>query len=367
MADTLISAYGDWVPRRLAAELQAVSPGFDVDAFLADALLGYDALPLMARAAHLADALARHLPSDYPQALQLLLASLGPPQPSQGMAAFFHLPHSLFVARQGLGHFDLSMAALAQITQHFSAEFAIRPLLDQDPQAAEPWLWRWSAHASPAVRRLVSEGSRPRLPWAARLCRFRLQDGLLAALRDDASPVVRRSVANHLNDIGKDDAPRLLGLARRWWPDAPPPRQALLRHALRSLVKQGDAGALALLGAGAEAQIELESLQLHPRQPRIGDTLLLRLALRSRSTQVQRLVVDLCVGFVKADGRTRDKVFKLRSFELGPGESRLLEKRLQLADLSTRRHHPGPHRLALQINGRTLPLDGFELLPPAPG
>lgn len=362
MAEALIAQYGAEVPRRLAAELAAVVPGLSEQRFLQDALAGYEALPLMARGRHLAEVMACHLPQDGLLALRLMLASLGPPRPTRGIEAFYWLPHGLFAAKLGARHFDAAMAALETLTQRFSAEFAIRPLLDQDPAAAAAWLRRWSIHESAAVRRLVSEGTRPRLPWAARLQRFRADPALLLALRDDPDEAVRRSVANHLNDLGREDSAQLLAIASDWLTDAPAPRVALLRHALRSRLKAGDPAALALFGQAQAPLLRVEDFALQPKRPRIGETLELRLLLRSLADAPQDLRADLCVDFLKADGRWRTKVFRLSSFSLEAGAVLPLRKRIQLADLTTRKHYPGAHGLSLQINGQRLPLPGFELL-----
>ena len=171
------------------------------------------------------------------------------------MAAFLYMPHLFFVARHGLDHFEDSMRAQYALTQRFTAEYSIRAFLEKHPEATLARLREWAADPSQHVRRLVSEGTRPRLPWAPRLRAFQKDPRpvleLLELLKDDPELYVRRSVANNLNDIGKDHPALLTAVAKRWLRGATPERRWIVDHALRSAVKRADAGALGALGYGA--------------------------------------------------------------------------------------------------------------------
>src|SRR5688572_30733780 len=209
--------------------VRAVHPGFPSEAFLRDVLAGYGPLSLTARGQHVAKALRRHLPADYPRALQVLLASASQPhdhRASGGMAAFLYMPHLFFVAQHGLDHFEDSMRAQHALTQRFTAEYSIRAFLEKHPEATLARLREWTRDPSAHVRRLVSEGTRPRLPWAPRLRAFQKDPRpvleLLELLRDDPEPYVRRSVANHLNDIAKDHPALAVEVCRRWSAGDPP-------------------------------------------------------------------------------------------------------------------------------------------------
>lgn len=370
MAEPLIHQFGAEVPRAIAGMLQAVHPPFDASAFVRDALDGYDRLSLMQRGQHLAQALRRHLPADFEQAVAILLASLDQPQARErgrSLDAFLFLPHTLFVASYGLDHFAASMRAQHVLTQRFSAEFSIRAFLLHHPEATLAQLRRWASDPSPQVRRLVSEGSRPRLPWAPRLRAFQTDPtpvlALLELLKDDPALYVRRSVANNLNDIGKDHPQRLEETARRWLLDASPERRWIVGHALRSAVKRGAPGALQLLGFGQPAQLVLERARISPARVAPGAAVHLSFALRNAQPVAQRVLVDFCVHYVKASGRSQPKVFKLKALTLGAGETVQLDKRLSLAPLSTRQHYPGVHRVDLLLNGQPVTLGVFELLP----
>jgi 3-methyladenine DNA glycosylase AlkC len=358
--------FGVAVVERLASEVAGVHGAFDRDAFIREALMGFEALALMARGGHLAEVLARYLPTSFPEAISVLMRSLGPRRPAESpMGGFYYLPHTEFVARFGLEHADVSLAALHELTQRFTAEFALRPFIEREPRLVFQTLQGWVTDPSEHVRRCVSEATRPRLPWGRRLRALQADPtpnlALLEHLRDDPSAYVRRSVANHLNDIGKDHPALLLAIARRWIVDGGHERRALLQHALRSRLKHGDLEALELFGCETAPQVVLAGLALTPVQPRIGDTVRLVIHLQGNGAEAQTLNADLRVDFVKADGRSSAKIFRLRRFRLDSGARMVLRKSLILRDLSTRRHYPGWHALYLRLNGHDLPLGGFEL------
>lgn len=369
MAEPLVNHYGPEVPRAIAGQVSAVYPAFAADAFLAEALEGYEALPLMDRGRRIGRVLRHHLPADYREALAIVLrAAEGGPEgiaPGNPLASFLYLPYLVVVEEAGLEEFDLSMEALHRLTRRMSAEFSIRPFLERWEDDALRILRGWADDPDPAVRRLVSEGTRPRLPWGRRLRRFQEDPGLtlplLERLRDDPDPVVRRSVANHLNDIGKDHPGVLVEVARRWMADAGPERVALLRHALRTRVKQGDPGALELLGYGGGATVAVEGVHITPDEVAKGGSVTVAFDVRSHSSSSQSLLVDFRIHFVKARGGASPKVFKMRTAEVPPGGTASFRKRVTLAELTTRKHHPGEHRVDALVNGLAFPLGSFVL------
>ena len=370
MAEALKNQLGPDVPQAICRMVKAVYPAFDEAAFLHDALHGYDALALMPRGQHIAHALKVHLPGDFEQAIAILLASLAQPHGRDAglsLASFLFLPHTQFVATYGLAHFEASMQAQYALTQRFTAEFSIRPFLEQHPQATLARLRQWAFDASPQVRRLVSEGTRPRLPWASRLREFQKDPApvlaLLELLKDDVDLYVRRSVANNLNDIGKDHPVLLTQTAQRWLDGAGTERQWIVRHALRSAVKRGEAGALAVLGFGQAAQVTVRDAAIVPTQAVMGTSVALRCELHNPQAHAQRVLVDFCVHYIKANGQPKPKVFKLTTVDLAAGDTLRLSKRLSLSEMSTRKHYPGTHRVELLLNGAPHPLGSFELLP----
>lgn len=377
MAEPLKNLYGPDVPRRIADMISAVYPKFAHKKFLDFVLPDYETLELMPRGWHMADGLQHALPEEYEKAIDILLLSLPPAKAHAAetsatadregntLAPFLFMPHTFFVARYGLNHFEASMRAQYELTQRFTAEFSIRPYLQQHTTATLKKLESWLDDPSEHVRRLISEGTRPRLPWASRLPAFQKDPtpviALLDALKDDPSLYVRRSVANNLNDIGKDNPAVMLDTAERWMHKASPEREWIIKHALRVAVKNADPRALSLMGFGSKAQIDVSDALIAPKNVREGDAITLSCTLRSLAKKPQVLLIDFVVHYVKANGSTRPKVFKLTSCELAAGETVKVSKKLSLAPMTTRRHYAGEHKIELLINGQTFVLGSFRL------
>lgn len=370
MGEPLKNQFGERIPRSLARQIKTVWPQFRERDFLADALDGYEELELMDRGRFIARALARHLPPNYPEALEILMRSIDERRPGDqvegGMAAFFFLPHTCFIAQSGIEHFDESMQAQYRLTQLFSAEFSIRPFIERYETESLALLRTWAVDPNEHVRRLVSEGTRPRLPWGGRLRRFQEDPSrviaLLELLKDDAEIYVRRSVANNLNDIGKDHPDILIRIAKKWMRGASDERRALVKHALRSLVKQGNPDALELLGFGREARVAIEDVVIRPKRVPKGGKVTIMFGIRSRSRSAQRIIADMRIHFIKANGKASLKVFKLKSIELAGGGRETFRKTVTLADLTTRKHYPGRHFVDALVNGKAIPLGSFVLL-----
>ena len=349
---------------------------FDSPCFLALALPGLEGLELKARAMQICSALEATLPGSFDDAAALIEASLAavappgaePPDAEDGLAGWILWPVGEFIARRGQQAPERALQALHALTQRFTAEFAIRPLIVQHPALVFATLQRWTQDPSDHVRRLVSEGSRPRLPWGLRLKSLVADPSptlpLLRALQDDPSAYVRRSVANHLNDIAKDHPDRVADWLQAYLPDAPPARRALLRHASRTLIKAGDQRVLAAWGLDAPFKGRA-TLTLSPRRLRVGDSLDLKLTVQSGLARLQKLAVDYAVHHVKADGRRTPKVFKGWVFELPAHGQRDLVKTHSMRAITTRRYHPGRHALDVRINGHVVAEATFDLLAPA--
>jgi len=259
------SSLGDLLDREaidcLVHNIRLVHPRFDGAAFRRTAMDGLKPLAILQRGHHLARALRMHLPEQYEEAIEILLRSLTPPQTQTadlGLAVFFYLPHVSYVATYGLDPvfnsdrdpFEVSMRAQYELTRRFSAEFSMRPFLIQWPERTLARLMQWTCDADPHVRRLCSEGSRSRLPWAMRIPAF-IKDPsptlpILEALKDDPELYVRRSVANHIGDIAKDHPQFAFKICERWLEGASTERKWLIRHAVRHPAKHGVKAALRL-------------------------------------------------------------------------------------------------------------------------
>ena len=361
----------------LQRHADAAGLAFDGERFAALAVQGLEALELKARAMQVCDALQATLPARFETAAGLLEAALAPATTDDaitppaglhdGLRGWVLWPVGEFVARQGQAQPARALATLHALTQRFTAEFAIRPFIVWHPALCFDTFARWQHDPSVHVRRLVSEGSRPRLPWGLRLQAL-VQDPsptlpLLRTMQDDPSEYVRRSVANHLNDIAKDNPGVVAAWLHEHLPGASAQRRALLRHASRTLIKQGHAPALQAWGLGQALQ-GTARLQLTPRRVLLGGAVQLTLTLRSNAARAQRLAVDYAVHHVKADGSLSPKVFKGWTLELAPGATLTLTRQHALRPITTRRYHAGRHEIAVQVNGVEVSRGAFTLLMP---
>lgn len=375
MGEPFKNLIGPELLRIAAQHLVRVWPRFPADRFTANAVRGLDALELKARVLHVADVLATTLPADFAAAADVLercLRPVGPDTPlaelradDGGLAGWIVWPMTEFVARRGLDRPERALRALHALTQRLTAEYALRPFFEAHRELVLATLRQWVRDPSSHVRRLVSEGTRPRLPWGMQL-KSLIADPtptlpFLEILQDDPSPYVRRSVANHLNDIGKDHPALVAGWLERHLPDAPVERRALLKHASRTLIKRGDARVLAAWGLGRRLRGDA-TLRIAPRRARIGGAVELRVRLRSRAAAAQRLVVDYAVHLVKADGSARPKVWKGWNLLLPPRGHRDLVREHSLRPVTTRRLHAGRHRVDLLVNGAPVATATFDLL-----
>lgn len=384
MTEPFKNLLGPQVVAAMASHLQRAGAetgdGFDAKRFRSLALSGLEALEMKARAQHLCAALEQTLPADFDRAAAVMEHALATMQAiddatldgphgarDDGLAGWAVWPLTEYVARHGQADPPRALQALHAMTQRFTAEWAIRPFILHEPALAFRTLALWTRDASPHVRRLVSEGSRPRLPWGMVLKPLVADPSptlpLLHTLMDDASPYVRRSVANHLNDIAKDHPHLVEAWLREHLPGAPPQRLALLRHASRTLVKRGHAGVLGALGLGDKLQGRV-TLALSANKARVGDMIELHVGLDSTARTPQRLAIDYAVHHVRANGGSSPKVFKGWVIELAPRESRQLVKRHALREVTTRRYHPGEHLVELLVNGQVSSRASFRLTVP---
>lgn len=324
----------------LAARIRAVYPPFDADTFVAAATDGLDSLELKARVRHVAAALRPRLPAPWPAAVDVLVRAL-PTAPGE---TFLFWPVLQVVETWGVDDPVASLPALREMTRHFSAEFAIRPLIRRWPDQAWAALATWTADPDEHVRRLVSEGSRPRLPWGERLDPDPRAVPLLERLLDDPSPYVRRSVANHLGDLAKLDPDGAVALAGRWLSGGD--RRELVRHGLRDLLKKGHPGALALVG---HAPVAVAVQELSASDAEVGQPVTVRARIRALAAAHVR--VDLVWQWPGARGWSA-KTFRGGDRELAAGEEWCFEARLSTRPVTTRPTRPGPQRLVLRVLGQ---------------
>ena len=345
--------------RHLAEETAAVYPAFEAARFLDLASHDLDALSIMQRLRQIAQAYGETLPKDFDAAVEILRALI--PRINH---RFVTLVPPEYVALHGLDHFETSMAALKSFTPYGSAEFAIRPFLRQDLTRTLAVMETWTHDPDEHVRRLASEGSRPRLPWSFRLDAL-VQDStpalpILDALKTDDSVYVRKSVANHLNDITKDH-PDLVLEHFKTWPLDDKRSAWIAKHALRGLIKQGDPRALAVIGATEGADVRAEHFTIQPAAIRLGEAIALSTRLAETGGRAQTLVVDYAITYPKASGRASRKVFKWKGVQIAAGQRLDLSLRQTIKDFTTRKHAPGRHAVELLVNGQVVAEAAFDL------
>ncbi|MDB6173428.1 MAG: alkylation repair enzyme [Chthoniobacteraceae bacterium] len=345
--------------QHIAHELAALHPGFDAARFLELSLAEMEELSLMQRLRRMTESLHATLPADYRKTVAILRQLA--PRINRGFVTLV-LPD--YTALYGLDDFQASMDALKFFTPFGSSEFAIREFLRRDLSRTLAVMETWSRDPDEAVRRLASEGSRPRLPWSFRIEALVADPTpvvvILENLKADPSLYVRKSVANHLNDITKDHPDWVLDRLEKW-PLNNPHTAWIVKHALRTLIKKGNQRALAIIGAGEEPEVLIHGFKVKPREIRLGDRITLSFCLESTSQKPQRLVVDYVVHYVKKSGITSGKVFKLKEFTLGAGESLSIARSQSIRDFTTRLHHPGRHEVDVVINGKSVARDFFQL------
>lgn len=336
--------------RALAAELSGAWPDFPTNSFVRQCTTGLADLALLQRVHHIRAAMAKALPADFAAAARILDKAVD----SSALTGWMTMPCGYFVAAEGLDHPDVALPLLARLTPRWSSEGPIRPFIERHPQLTFTYLRRWVDDADEHVRRLVSEGTRPRLPWAPQL-RGLIADpspaiALLDRLFADPSDYVRRSVANHLNDIAKDHPGLALETARRWQAGGDPRAAWVVRHGLRTLIKHGNPQALALLGFDHTETVRLEALTITPASIPVGGEALIEFTLSTNDAPV-RAAIDYLVHYAGARGPRKPKVFKLTTRTIEPGRPQRIGRRHRFADVSIRTIHPGTHRIEIQVNG----------------
>jgi 3-methyladenine DNA glycosylase AlkC len=366
MAEPLKNLLHPALVETMAAHIAANAAGFDSARFIDIAARDMDQLELMQRALQIRDALGDTLPDNFETAASILSASL-PQGGRTGIAGWALLPVSQFVAQKGLGHFDLSLDLLKQLTPHFTAEFGIRPFILAEQDRALATISTWATDSTHHVRRLASEGTRPRLPWAIRLPALMRDPApilpILIALLDDPEEYVRRSVANSLNDIAKDHPDLVAEFVGRHIATASSERRQLLRHASRTLLKKGHAAALSNFGfapiSGIDATMEIQTLHVD-----FGDELAFTLTIVNQGSAPQQVMIDYAIHHRKANGSLAPKVFKWKSLVLAPGETSTMTRQHAMRAITTRQYYPGGHRVEILVNGTVLAGGDFQLVMP---
>ena len=354
---------------KIAEEIQKVYAPFEKQSFSQEVLEKFPQLELKERMYHIRDLLKKYLPEDYIEATTILLEALPPEldlsKEDDDFGDFIYAPYSEFVVAYGCSkeYLDFSLKALRAMTKRFSVEFAIRDFINLYPKETVEMLEACALSGHYHERRLVSEGLRPKLPWAKKLTLdYKEAVSLLDLLYYDKTRYVTRSVANHLNDISKIDKTLVLDTLKGWKQSKKQEAKEMdfiVKHALRTLVKKGNQDALALLGYSKNPVVEVK-VNLLSQDVSIGEALLFEVMIEAK--EEVHLMLDYCIYFRTKAGTFSPKVHKLKQIKLNKGEKiKLRKKHLFKANMSTRTLYVGEHKFSLQINGKVLETLPFML------
>ncbi len=346
----------------IARAVQSVYPEFSEKKFIEDLRKKLPSLELKQRMELIAQSLIQYLPAEVDILFPILVQS------AKKLEGFLVWPHTHIVVLRGLEngpkHLKVSLDALYEMTQVFTAEFAIRDFLIQHPEATLRVLKSWLKDPSEHVRRLVSEGTRPLLPWGKKLDRFVMDPQVtwdfLETLRNDPSLYVRKSVANHLNDHSKNHPEWLLKNLTRWQKDKNPNVDWIIRHASRTLIKKGNLKALALQGV-RPVRVKITDFQVLPKILKLGGSLECRFSLKNLENRAIKIVLDQSIGFLKKNGELSEKVFKGKELKIGALLKVDVHLKLPIRKVTTRVYYPGVHQFTLLLNGAKIKTEKFNL------
>lgn len=344
----------DWVDDEMVGQIadvfSVVYKRFDKTGFVRELTeSGIFDMELKERIDLISQTLGKHLPNDYPKAIDILL------KVAPNLGEFENWALTGYVEKFGQDSFDESMRALKGLTPFGTGEFAIRPFIIKQPTRMLKVMSQWADDPNEHVRRLAAEGSRPRGVWTAHIEAFKKDPRpvlkLLEKLKADPSLYVRKAVANNLNDISKENPDIVIATVKSWLKDSNPHTDWIVKHGCRSLIKKGDPRVFGLLGFTVRPKINLNSFTITPKRIKIGSTLSLSVHLESKATKPQKLAIDYRITYTRPNGRSSTKLFKWSEKKLPPHSTLDLETVRSFADQSTRRHFPGRHRVELIING----------------
>lgn len=357
----------------LARSIKSVYSIFDEEKF-EKACLPFDVnQALMERSKKVKNALNLCLPIDFALAGKIIIDSFeiqSKPSEEVKWMDFMYFPIGQFIEENGCEkeYLPLSFQLIEQLTIKFTAEFCIRKFISRFPKETITKLNSWVNHPNHHVRRLVSEGTRPRLPWASQLNQF-IKDptptlAFLELLKEDESKYVQKSVANHLNDITKDHPQLVLSILEQWNKSENPNTKWIIRHALRNELKKGNPTALKIMGFDPDIKIKLIEFNIHDKEIKIGGHVSFTCTIELEETdskEAKNLMIDYNVYYKKANGNLTPKTFKLSSKKLKNGEQFTFSKKQSFKVISTRTFHPGEHKIEIQINGKKIISKSFEL------
>jgi len=344
----------------LASRLARQYPTFSAHSFRSAVFNDeWPMLELKARARHISLTLGKMLPNDFPRSVGMLM------DVAPGLTGLPAMVFPDFVQVFGLDHVQHSMKALAHFTPLFSSEFAVRPFLERYGERIEQQMYRWAEDDNHHVRRLATEGMRPRLPWAPPLRKYIADPSpilpILERLKTDVSDYVRTSVANNVNDISKDHPDLVHHIIGRWREDPNVP-ETLLRKASRTMLRRGNTAFLNIFQEQPNAKVLCEGFEVLPRHVSVGEAAIFQTVITNTDSCPSNLRLEFAIGFVKSNGSVSRKVFAWRREELGANETRTFSRRFRFAHYTTRRQYLGLHSIDVIVNGETRATTAIEVV-----
>jgi len=335
---------------------------FDSSKFLAIIFDGqHESRELKERMHHTAFALNEVLEGDYSQKIETLRKVVS--TVTDGLLGLV-FPDFVETFGQDDKDYELSIIALEEFTEHSSSEFAVRPFIKKHTKRMMAQMTEWAKHDNHHVRRLASEGCRPRLPWAMALPDFQKDPTMvlpiLEMLKNDETDYVRRSVANNLNDISKDHPELVLEIAERWKGDNKN-TDWIVKHACRTLLKAGNARAMRLFGFGDSTDISIDNLALEFPNLTLGDNQFFSFQLSHKMGAEAKIRLEFGVYFMKKNGKQNRKVFSITENTFQSNQVYDFKKKMHFRNLTTRKHYSGEHKISIIVNGVEKTIVSFEL------
>jgi 3-methyladenine DNA glycosylase AlkC len=366
MSTLLKDLYSQSFYNQLSIPFKNSIPGFDKKSFLNKIFTpAFKEYELKERMAHTAHVLHHFLPKDYSKAAPLLIElieAIKKEGPVASSIEYLFLPEYIYL--YGLDHYKESVLAMEQVTQFISCEFAVRHFIVRYEAKMIPQMLKWSTHTSLHVRRLATEGCRPRLPWAMALPSLKKDPTpilpILENLKKDSCEVVRRSVANNLNDISKDNPDIAIAIAKKW-KNQSPETNAIIKHGLRSLLKAGHPEVLKYYQLNAD-NLTIDRFIIKNKKVKIGDHLEFEACITNNGKKKVTVRLEYAIHYLRNNGSLSKKVFKISEREIAAKEKWEITRRQSFKLITTRSFYKGKQKVSMIINGSESNALSFELL-----
>jgi len=347
-------------------DLLHIIPDLDKKAFLNDIYdKDWKSRELKQRMRHISGVLKKYLPDDYQNAVVLLLLFIEHLKNIQCtlMLEYMFIPD--YIEQYGLDDYDTSINALCEVTKFTSCEFAVRPFIIKYPEQMMKQMLAWSKHENSDVRRFATEGCRPRLPWAMALPLLKNNPSnvlpILENLKNDASDYVRKSVANNLNDISKDNPDVVIKLIKKWQGKSEN-TDWVIKHGSRTLLKQGNTEVMQVFGFGSVKNIKIKNIKILTPEVKIGDALEFVFELHNNKQSTSKLRLEYGLYYQKANSSLSKKVYKISEKEYAANSISIINRKQSFRQITTRKFHTGLHQLSIIVNGNEFEKLDFELI-----